>query len=271
MSQNTVLIEQAGKVSYVTLNRADKRNAINQEMMQDAIYCLNEADQDTATSIIVLQGAGQSFCAGYDLVADLEGEISWRSDENAWREYLLKCLEFEMLPLEVSKPVVAAVKGYALGGGCELAMFCDLTVCSDDAMFGEPEIRFSNSGPAMIMPFIVGHKRARELLYTGDMIDAETALDCGMVNRVFPVSTFHTELENYVERLSLIDPQALHRTKQALRQGIYAAGIPEAMRKGVEELAVLYATETEFGTQFNEIIKQQGLKSALSWRMSQFR
>lgn len=73
-----------------------------------------------------------------------------------------------------------------MGGGCELAMFCDLTICADDAKFGEPEIRFSDAGPAMIMPFVVGHKRAREMLYMGDLIDAQTALECGMVNRVVP-------------------------------------------------------------------------------------
>ncbi len=82
--------------------------------------------------------------------------------------------------------MIASVGGYAVGGGCELAMFCDLTICSHDARFGEPEIRFSDAGPAMIMPFIVGHKRAREMLYMGDLIDAQTALECGMVNRVVP-------------------------------------------------------------------------------------
>ena len=86
----------------------------------------------------------------------------------------------------MSKPVIASVQGHALGGGCELAMFCDITIAAENANFGEPEIHFSNAGPAIVMPWMIGFKKARELLYFGDMIDAETAMQLGMINRIVP-------------------------------------------------------------------------------------
>ena len=93
-----------------------------------------------------------------------------------------------MTPWLMNKPVIAAVQGHVLGGGCELVMLCDLTIAADNATFGEPEVRFSSVGPAIVMPMIIGYKKARELLYFGDQIDAQTALSLGMINRVVPLA-----------------------------------------------------------------------------------
>src|SRR6185503_10318550 len=104
---------------------------------------------------------------------------AWRHDAVRYTQHLREMLVFELSPWDMKKPVVAQVQGHALGGGCELAMMCDITIAADDALFGEPEIRFSNTGPAIVMPWFIGLKKARELLYLGDMIDAKTALDLG--------------------------------------------------------------------------------------------
>ena len=150
-------------------------------------------------------------------------------------------------------------------------MFCALTICSEDAKFGEPEIRFSDAGPAMIMPFIVGHKRAREMLYMGDLIDAQTALECGMVNRVVPAGELEEATRKYAERLALIDPEALTGTKLALRRGLEAGGFRTAMRSGGDVLAPMYAATTESGTKFEAITEKEGLRAALKWRNAQFK
>ena len=170
----------------------------------------------------------------------------------------------------MKKPVIASVQGYALGGGCELAMLCDLTICAESAKFGEPEIRFSDAGPAMIMPFIVGHKRARELLYMGDMIDARTALECNMVNRVVPDDELDAATSKYANRLALVDPEALYGTKLALRRGMEVTGLRAAIDAGVDLLAPMYAAKTQSGVRFEEITQEKGLGAALKWRMSQF-
>jgi enoyl-CoA hydratase/carnithine racemase len=170
----------------------------------------------------------------------------------------------------MTKPVIASVQGHCLGGGCELAMMCDLTVAADDALFGEPEIRFSNVGPALIMPFVIGQKRARELLYTGDPIDAQTALAYGMVNRVVPRAELEAATMKLARRLALISPEALTATKRALTRGADAAGFRNAIRAGLDVLAPLYAARTEIGMKFDEIREKEGLGAALRWRAAQF-
>ena len=270
MHDELVLLEVKDRVSYVTLNRAEKLNAISNEVRQAAMEKFSEADADPATRVVVLRGAGRAFSAGYDITAEYEGDHSWRHDSLAWRELLLACLEFEMRPMEMKKPVIASVAGYALGGACELAMFCDLTICADNAKFGEPEVRFSNVGPAMIMPFIAGHKRARELLYMGDLIDAQTAYECNMINRIVAADDLLPETEKYANRLALLDEEALYGTKLALRRGLEATGLRAAMLNGVDVLASMYAAKTEVGGKFGEITQSDGLRAALKWRHAQF-
>src|SRR5262244_391408 len=172
-----------GKVGIVTLNRADKLNAISPELKKTLVERFHEADRDPVTSVVVLRAEGRSFCAGYD-IGPSPARAARRGNALAWHESLTDDVALEMTPWDMRKPVIASVQGHCLGGGCELVMMCDLTIAADDALFGEPEIRFSNVGPALIMPFIIGQKRARELLYMGDPIDAQTALQYGMVNRV---------------------------------------------------------------------------------------
>ena len=135
------------------------------------------------------------------------------------------------------KPTIAAVSGYALGGGCELAMFCDLTIAADDAVFGEPEILFSQVGPAVLMPFIIGHKRARELIYFGHKIDSKRALEIGMINRVVPREELSAATMKYAKRLALIAPEALAAAKLAVNRGAEAAGFRNALQAGLDVCA----------------------------------
>ena len=188
MADPVILYDVADKVSVVTLNRPDKLNAISAELQHQLEDAFARADDDPATSVVLLRAAGRSFCAGYDIGAKEPGHDDWRSDPLKAHEHLKVQLDFEMMPWAMKKPVIAAVQGHVMGGGCELVMLCDLTIAADNAVFGEPEVRFSSVGPAIVMPAIIGYKKARELLYFGDTIDAQTALSLGMVNRVVPLS-----------------------------------------------------------------------------------
>ena len=185
MTEQLVTYAVDGRVGIVTLNRPDKLNAISADLKRALVERFHEADGDAATSVVVLRAEGRSFCAGYDIAPNPD-RAARRHDALAWHESLTEDIALEMTPWDMVKPVIASVQGHCLGGGCELAMLCDLTIAADDAVFGEPEIRFSNVGPALVMPFVIGLKRARELLYFGDTIDAPTALQYGMVNRVVP-------------------------------------------------------------------------------------
>src|SRR5262244_2466067 len=193
MPDPLVLYDVDEKVSIITLNRPEKLNAISPELQQQLTDALMRAE-------------GRSFCAGYDISARDPGTDDWRSDPTRAHQHLHPQLEFEMVPWTMKKPVVAAVQGHVLGGGCELVMLCDMTIAADNATFGEPEVRFSSVGPAIVMPMIIRYKKARELLYFGDQIDAKTAQELGMINRIVPLAELREASLRYAKRLSLISP-----------------------------------------------------------------
>ena len=258
-----------GRVGIVTINRPDKLNAISLELKHTLVERLRAADADPATSVVVLRAEGRSFSAGYDISPN-PARAARRGNALAWHESLTDDIRLEMTPWDMNKPVIASVQGHCLGGGCELMMLCDLAVAADDAVFGEPEIRFSNVGPGLVMPFVIGLRRARELLYLGDSIDARTALAYGMVNRVVPRARLHEETMKLARRIALISPEALAATKLATRRGAEAAGFRNAILAGLDVLAPLYAARTEIGMKFDEIREKEGLGAALKWRAAQF-
>ena len=173
MTDNLVQYETDGSIAIITMNRPEKLNAVNHELRSGVSEALIRADDDKSIHVVILRSNGRAFCVGYDIDTDTPERAARRFDALKWRESLTEDLRFEMIPWYMRKPVIASVQGHALGGGCELAMFCDITIAADNAIFGEPEIHFSNVGPAIVMPWMIGFKKARELLYFGDMIDGK--------------------------------------------------------------------------------------------------
>jgi enoyl-CoA hydratase len=271
MAGPVVLYEVDEKVSVITLNRGDKLNAISKDLMHGLLDAFARADADAATSVVLLRAEGRSFCAGYDISAKDPSENEWRTDATKAHAHLAVELEFEMTPWLMKKPVIASVQGHVLGGGCELVMLCDLTIAAENATFGEPEVRFSAVGPAIVMPMIIGYKKARELLYFGDQIDAATALSLGMVNRVVPLAELKAASLKYAKRLSLISPEALYTTKRSVNRAGDAAGFRTALYAGLDVVAPLYASKTELGGKFREIVEAEGVPAAVRWRSAQFK
>jgi enoyl-CoA hydratase len=260
-----------GSVGVVTMNRPEKLNAISPELKEALVGAFRSADDDASTSVVLLRGNGRSFCVGYDIGRASPERDAWRHDAMRYTQHLHSVLAFELAPWDMRKPVVAAVQGHALGGGCELALMCDLTIAADDAKFGEPEIRFSTAGPALVMPWFIGLKKARELLYFGDTIGAQEALALGMVNRVVPAEELVAQALRFAKRLALISPEALAALKLALNRGAEAAGFREAMKSGVDILGPLYAARTAAGVQFRDAVQTHGLRAALAARMDEFK
>jgi enoyl-CoA hydratase/carnithine racemase len=271
MVDQSVLYEVDDKVGIVTLNRPDKLNALSMDMRLELERVLKSADEDAATSVIVLRGEGRSFCVGFDVGGEHDPkQTPWRHDALKFHQRLSTSFRCLMTPWTLRKPVIASVQGHALGGGCELAMFCDLTIAAENTLFGEPEILFSQVGPALLMPFIIGHKRARELIYFGEKIDAKTALELNIVNRIVPADELRAATIKYAKRLALIAPEALCAAKLAINRGAEAAGFRTALSAGLDVVAPLYASTTEVGKQFDAIRAKDGLKAALKWRVGQF-
>jgi len=269
MADDLVRYDVDGRVGIVTLNRPEKLNAISLELKRALVARFTEADRDARTSVVVLRANGRSFSAGYDIGPN-PARAARKGNALAWHDSLSDDVALEMTPWDMGKPVIASVQGHCLGGGCELALMCDLAIAADDARFGEPEIRFSNVGPALVLPFVIGQKRARELLYFGDPVDAPTALAWGMVNRVVPRAELEAATLAWARRLALISPEALTATKRALGRGADAAGFRNAIRAGLDVLAPLYAATTEVGRAFDDIREREGLGAALRWRAAQF-
>lgn len=263
-----LLYEVKDKIAHIQVNRPKQMNSIHPPLMRELSALLHQADEDPAVNVLVLSGVGPHFGAGYDLKYAWDEEYG--SNAMAKRRMLADCASFEFTPWDVSKPVIAMVRGYCLAGCCELAMMSCITFASETAKFGEPEIRFANAPPALIMPWIVGLKRARELLYTGDTIGAEEAQRIGMVNRVFPDAALEEETWRYARRAAAIAVEGLQTTKAAINGGAEIAGVRQAVAYGVEVGATLDATETETSRQFDEVRARDGLKAAIRWRESQF-
>jgi len=270
MTKNIVRYEIDGNVAIITMNRPEKLNAIDGEMKKAVTEALLRADEDESALVVILRAEGRAYCVGYDIDVDTPAKVERRYNALKWKDSLTSDLNFEMIPWYMKKPVVAEVQGHALGGGCELAMFCDITFAADNAIFGEPEIHFSNVGPAIVMPWIVGFKRARELLYTGDMIDAEAALQMGMINRILPADQLQDKTLRYAKRLAEIGKESLEQAKLAINRGADAMGFRNAMQAGLDVAIPLYAAKTESSTKFTEIRQHNGLRAALKWRRDQF-
>jgi methylglutaconyl-CoA hydratase len=200
-------------VSRIALNRPERRNALDQELLTELRDALREAGADDAVRVVLLAGAGKDFCSGMDLhifADDVSGDLVKFQAEARNMAGLL--LDMRRHP----KPIVAAVQGRALGGGCGIATAADIVLAADSAQFGYPEINIGFV-PAIVMAILrrlVSEKRAFELIASGEAISARTALDYGMINRVFEAGTFEREVEEFVTNLAAKSASALALAKE---------------------------------------------------------
>lgn len=213
----TILYSLDGSVARITLNRPEKRNALNEELLGDLKQALRDTEEDKAVRCVVIAGAGSDFCSGADLSALEKISKSSAGDNMADASSLA---ELYLLIRHLQVPVVAAVHGRALAGGCGLAMSCDLVLAAANARFGYPEVKIGFV-PAMVSAILrrnVSEKLAFELLTCGDEIDAHEAHRIGLINRVFRDDTFLEEVKAYAERFSSRSKSAVSLTKAILYQ-----------------------------------------------------
>lgn len=242
----------------LTLNRPAKLNAISHGLRDGLVEALAEAAADERVRVIAIAGAGRAFCSGYDL-SESQPPNAW-----AWREVLAEDVAATLAVWRCPKPVIAQVHGYCLAGGLELAMACDLVVAADDAQFGEPEIRFGSAPVTLLMPFLVGQKATRELLFTGDLVDATEARRIGLVNRVVPRDGLVAAVDALADRLARVDPDVMAPTKLMLNRAMTAAGFLEAVEMGLDLQSFVNVSET--AQAFDAVVRSEGLKAALAWR-----
>jgi methylglutaconyl-CoA hydratase len=236
-----VLYAVAGAIATLTLNRPEKRNALNDAIIEQLKTSLRKANDDASINAIIITGSGKDFCSGADLSA-LQKIADGSVGENA--EDARSLLELFTLIRAVTVPVIAAVRGRALAGGCGLASACDLVLASADARFGYPEVKIGFV-PAMVMAILrrnVSEKRAFELLTRGSEIDAQTAQEFGLVNQVFAEDDFDAEVRAYAGQFEKLSRSAVGLTKMLLYH-IDGLAFPEALAAGADTNVIARLTD----------------------------
>jgi enoyl-CoA hydratase len=267
VSGETVLFERRGPAAWLTLNRPDKLNAMNGELVRELRARLAEVEADESVKVVVLAGAGRAFSAGYDISEEVKGKIVGAEQ---WRSVLAADVELVMQLWALSRPTIAAVQGWCLAGACELAMACDMIVATSDARFGEPEIRYGSGPVALLMPFMLGQKKTNELLFTGDTISADEAHRFGLINHVVDAATLEATVDELVRKIAPTPLPILRLTKLALVRAYEAMGLRSAVASNLDLSAILNAADTPEQREFDGIVAKDGLKAALRWRDSRY-
>jgi len=263
MAEAVLLSERTPWGVRLTLNRPDKLNALSGELVAALSRAIDDAAADPEVRVIALAGAGRAFCSGYDLSEEAGGDIH---GPVAWRDLLAADVAVTLKILDCPKPVIAQVHGYVLAGGLELAMACDLVMAADGTKLGEPEIRYGSAPVTLLMPYLIGQKKTRELLLTGDLVDAAEAERIGLVNRVVAAERLEAEVDVLADRIARTPPEVVAPTKRMLNRAMDAMGFREAVEAGIDLGAIINAADTPEQREWDDIVRRDGLKAALAWR-----
>ena len=255
MNYENVIVDRDGSIAVVTLNRPQALNALSYGLVKDLSLAMQELDQDPEVRVIVVTGGDKVFAAGADIkeMADKGPFDSMVHERLAYRDKINK----------ISKPVIAAVIGFALGGGCELAMSCDIIVAAENARFGQPEVNLGiipGSGGTQRLTHLLGKHRAMELVLTGDMLNASDAERFGLVNRVVPVELCLEEAKNIAKKIAAKPQLAIKSAKEAVLKSANT-GLDEGLEFERKAFYLLFASED----------RSEGMKAFLEKRKAEFK
>jgi len=257
MADQVVVVDIQARVATVTINRPDKLNALNAQVRHDFVAALDDLARNEAVRVVIVTGAGdKAFVAGADIK-----EFAGRTGYDQFR--VTKSFGIFEAPERCPKPVIAAVNGFALGGGCELAMACDVRIASDSAKLGQPEINLGilpGGGGTQRLPRLVGLGTAYKLLYTGELVGAEEALRIGLVDEVVPHDRLMTRVQELAGQMAEKSPAALQFIKEAVR-----ASVRMPLDEGVRLETAL------FGLAFSTHDKEEGVRAFLQKRKADFK
>jgi len=237
----TIIYEKKENVAWITLNRPEVLNAQNNQMREELVQALEDARNDEDIRVIVLTGAGdRAFSAGADIS---------EFPKLAPSDFIKRTGRIRPYDIirSIPKPVIAAVNGYALGGGCELAMACDIVIASENATFGQPEIRVGvipGGGGTQILPRLIGEKMAKELIFTGKTITAQEAYRLGMINKVVPKDKLTEEVNSFVGELLKRSPIILALAKIAVNRAM-ETNFNEGLKCEADLFELCFSTEDQ--------------------------
>ena len=265
-AKDWVIFEKDGYKARIILNRPEKLNAVNMEIYKRVGEILDEIDQDPDIRVVIMKGNGKAFTAGYD-IGDTTGNPTML-------EQLSKIEKFangtRWKIWNLTKPVIAQLHGYCFGGGCEMVLPCDFLIGSDDLLIGEPEIQFGENPAFLMIPWVTGLRKAKELLLTGEKITGKEAAEIGLITRAVPAE----ELEDYVEKLAdkliKLPAPAVYIQKRGVNRAFEIMGLNPAIDSWADMGLWMAVLKTPEVAEFNRITKEKGVKAALKWRDEQF-
>ncbi len=272
MSYENIIYEKRGPVAYVTLNRPEKLNALSDDLQIEVRDALEDAGwNDNDIRVIVLKAAGRAFSAGFDITTGSKinpAELRARFlkgktfSASAWWDV------FWNNP----KPIIAQIHGFCIAGGLATATFCDLRICSEDAKFGAPEIRTGGPYIPAVWPWVIGMTKARELLYTGNLIDAAEAKRLDLVNEVVPADELDDAVERQAQTIAKLPATTVEYNKKLINMSYELMGVRQVVERSMEleVVALASGSTTPEIEEFNKIRQSDGLKAALSWNAARF-
>jgi enoyl-CoA hydratase len=238
-SYETLLVERRNRVALITINRPEKRNALNIQTREEGAAALDELRDDDSIGVVVFTGAGdKAFIAGAD-IAEFAGRTALTQRDVMLGRSLFTAID------TFPKPIIAMVNGYCLGGGCELALACDIRIASESASFGQPEINLGiipGGGGTQRLTRLIGEGKAMELILTGDIINAQEALTLGLVNTVVPAADLEAKTMELANRIAEKSPIALRMAKEAVKIAS-RSNLDEGLRREVDLFALCFSSE----------------------------
>ena len=271
-----------GRVGRITLNRPEKMNALSQELLFELNDALHDMEADHTIRVLILRGAGRTFSAGYDLTpAQGKGadgvHRSFKPTDEKGRRLMMsirsgmqQITDIHMYFWNMAKITIAQVHGYAIAGGCELAMMADLVVAADDAQLGHPGLRgLGTSRTGVIWPLVMGMRKAKELYYTGENVTGTEAEEMGMINYAWPMDELEDRTLAFADRLAIMSADHLAILKVNMNRFYENMGIYSSVRTSTALAAM--GQFTEFSYQYQDHMREEGLKGALAWRDTPFK
>ena len=235
----TILVEKRGSVAVLTINRPDKLNALTSKVHAEGVAALDELRKDDSVRVLVITGAGEkSFVAGAD-IGEFEGKTPVTQRGGFLERTLFNSID------NFPKPVIAMINGFCLGGGCELALACDIRLASETARLGQPEINLGiipGGGGTQRLTRLVGEGKSMEIILTGDMIDAQEAYNLGLVNHVYAPQELESKTIEMANKIAEKAPIALQMAKEAVKLAS-RSNLDEGLRREVDLFAICFSTE----------------------------
>lgn len=271
MSDKPVLLTDnpAPGIRRLTMNRPEKRNALNNALRGAILDALVEADRDPEVQVTILRGAGPSFSAGYDLSANNAVEQPYYTAGGAgqWARHVV---DGWMRIWDLAKPVIAQVHGHCLAGGSELATCCDLVYVAEDATIGYPAVRLMSPPDNQFHPWLMGMRSAMEMMLTGDGISGTEAAQKGFANRAFPAAALEEEVLKIAARVALIPTELNQINKRSVHRAMEAMGLRAAIRAGTELQALAFTTRASLDYRANFKRDGSSVRETLSLRDKAF-